>query len=85
VRYISRGLVAVILIISVLFLFSPHVINADEIDQAPADPDISDICTLSDCNPAKPCADSNESCYTVNGAFYCCIEPPSGGAEAVGE
>lgn len=83
--YISRGLVAVILFAAVLYLSSPTVISAEEIEQAPVDPDISDICALSDCNPAKPCAVKGESCYTLNGAFYCCVEPPSGGAEAVGD
>lgn len=59
--------------------------DVEEIPLAPADPDISDICTPSDCSPAKACPDSDQSCYTINGAFYCCTEPPSPGAEAVGD
>jgi len=74
-----------IIFITVSILFLPLTFTyADEIEQAPVDPDISDICTPSDCNPAKPCAEEGESCYTLNGIFYCCIEPPSRGAEAVG-
>lgn len=75
-----------IIFVAISILFLPLTFAyADEIERAPVDPDISDICTLSDCNPARPCAEESESCYTLNGAFYCCIEPPSGGAEAVGE
>ena len=59
--------------------------DVEEIPLAPADPDISDICTPADCSPAKACPDSDQSCYTVNGAFYCCISPPSPGMEAVGD
>jgi hypothetical protein len=53
--------------------------------QAPSDPDVSDVCTLSDCNPAKPCADPDENCYTLNGVFYCCTMPPEPGMESVGD
>ncbi len=84
-RYVSRVFATVIITFSVFLLSSPLALNAEEIEQAPVDTDISNICTLSDCNPAKPCAEKGESCYTINGAFYCCIEPPSGGAEAVGD
>ncbi len=52
---------------------------------APPDTDISDICTLSDCNPANPCPDPDEMCYTLNGVFYCCVSPPVPGMEAVGD
>ncbi|MFI5323510.1 MAG: hypothetical protein ACHQ6U_08270 [Thermodesulfobacteriota bacterium] len=37
--------------------------------KAPNDHDISDVCTLSNCNPAKPCADPYEKCYMLNGVF----------------
>lgn len=59
--------------------------DVEEIPLAPSDPDISDICTPADCSPAKACPDSDQSCYTINGAFYCCISPPSPGTEAVGD
>ena len=83
--YMPRALAALIVIAAVFLLISMPSVNADEIEKAPADPDISDICTLSDCNPTKPCLDENERCYTLNGVFYCCIMPPSGGAQSVGE
>lgn len=59
--------------------------DVEEFPLAPNDPDISDVCTLSDCNPAKPCADPDESCYTLNGVFYCCTMAPDPGMEAVGD
>ncbi len=59
--------------------------DVEEIPLAPNDPDISDVCTLSDCNPAKPCADPDENCYTLNGVFYCCTEALDPGMEAVGD
>ena len=59
--------------------------DVEEIPLAPSDPDISDICVPADCSPAKACPDPDQSCYPINGAFYCCIEPPSPGMEAVGD
>jgi hypothetical protein len=86
-NFLTKGFssLRIISIIVSIVLLPLAFTYADEIEQAPVDPDISDICTLSDCNPAKPCASEGESCYTLNGAFYCCVEPPSGGAEAVGD
>ena len=43
--------------------------DVEEIPLAPSDPDISDICVPADCSPAKACPDSDQSCYTINGAF----------------
>jgi hypothetical protein len=59
--------------------------DVEKLPLAPNDPDISDVCTLSDCNPAKPCADPDENCYTLNGVFYCCTMSPDPGMEAVGD
>ena len=59
--------------------------DVQKLPLAPNDPDISDVCTLSDCNPAKPCADPDENCYTLNGVFYCCTAAPEPGMEAVGD
>ncbi|MEW6144472.1 MAG: hypothetical protein AB1598_05585 [Thermodesulfobacteriota bacterium] len=59
--------------------------DVEKFPLAPNDPDISDVCTLSDCNPAKPCADPDENCYTLNGVFYCCTMAPDPGMEAVGD
>lgn len=81
------------LILLFLFLFAFPLSEAladddgdvEEIPLAPADPDISDVCTLSDCSPAKPCPDSDQSCYTLNGVFYCCTSAPDPGMEAVGD
>lgn len=74
------------LLLAVAFLLMAGLFysHADEIEEAPVDSTISDICTPGGCSPAEPCAQKDEMCYTINGAFYCCIEPP-GGAEAVGE
>lgn len=84
---------AVLLVAFFLFLAMPAAFSLAGDDnnptnvppQAPPDPDISDVCTLSDCNPAKPCADPDENCYTLNGVFYCCTMPPEPGMEAVGD
>lgn len=74
-----------VLIIVIVLAFSLHTkLYADEIEEAPYDPTVSDICTPGGCSPAEPCGEKDEMCYTINGAFYCCVEPP-GGAEAVGE
>ena len=59
--------------------------DVEKFPLAPNDPDISDVCTLSDCSPAKPCADPDENCYTLNGVFYCCTMAPDPGMEAVGD
>jgi len=59
--------------------------DVEKLPLAPNDPDISDVCTLSDCSPAKPCADPDENCYTLNGVFYCCTMAPDPGMEAVGD
>ena len=59
--------------------------DVEKFPQAPNDPDISDVCTLSDCSTAKPCPDPDQSCYTLNGVFYCCTMAPDPGMEAVGD
>ncbi len=67
------------------FSFAEEDGDVEKIPLAPNDPDISDVCTLSDCSPAKPCADPDENCYTLNGVFYCCTMAPDPGMEAVGD
>ncbi len=79
------GAIRCLLLVS-LFAFCAAAAFAQDdngLPEAPPDPDISDICRLSDCNPAQLCPDPDESCYSVNGVFYCCVEPPVGGMEAV--
>jgi hypothetical protein len=79
------------LTITLILFFGAAIAVADDdgdvekLPLAPNDPDITDVCTLSDCNPAKPCADPDENCYTLNGVFYCCTEAPDPGMEAVGD
>ena len=95
---VSNGLKkAFLILILILFIVVPVVSAFSDDDKgsssgdvekfplAPNDPDISDVCTLSDCNPAKPCADPDENCYTLNGVFYCCTMAPDPGMEAVGD
>lgn len=94
----SNGLKkAFLILILILFIVVPVVSafadddkgsNSGDVEKfplAPNDPDISDVCTLSDCSPAKPCADPDENCYTLNGVFYCCTMAPDPGMEAVGD
>jgi hypothetical protein len=79
-------LLAFFLFLAVPVLFS--LAGDDGTSKAPPapqpDPDVSDVCTPSDCNPAKPCPDPDQECYSLNGAFYCCTMPPEPGMEAVG-
>ena len=48
-------------------------------------PEPQGACSSDPCSPAMPCASKDEKCYSSNGMFYCCVEPPFPGAEAVGE
>lgn len=47
-------------------------------------PEPQGACSSDSCSPAKPCPSPDESCYSSNGVFYCCVEPPFPGAESVG-
>jgi len=47
-------------------------------------PEPQGACSSDPCSPATPCPSKDEMCYTSNGVFYCCVEPPFPGAEAVG-
>jgi hypothetical protein len=55
-------------------------IGEEEVDL----PEPQGSCSSDPCSPAKPCPSPDESCYSSNGVFYCCVEPPFPGAEAVG-
>lgn len=48
-------------------------------------PEPAGACSSDPCSPATPCPSKDEMCYSSNGVFYCCVEPPFPGAEAVGE
>ncbi len=78
-------IIALILSLGVMSAAGDDDGDVEKLPLAPNDPDISDVCTLSDCNPAKPCADPDENCYTLNGVFYCCTMAPDPGMEAVGD
>ena len=77
--------ITLILFLGVTFAIADDDGDVEKLPLAPNDPDISDVCTLSDCNPAKPCADPDENCNTLNGVFYCCTMPADPGMEAVGD
>lgn len=83
-KLISRVCLCALVVVVTLVLSFQSELYADEIEEAPYDPTISNICSPGGCSPAEPCAEKDEKCYTINGAFYCCFEPP-GGAEQVGE
>jgi hypothetical protein len=58
---------------------------ASEIDEAEVQlPEPQGACSDDPCSPATPCPSNDETCYSSNGVFYCCVEPPFPGAEAVG-
>jgi len=72
-----------IFLITILISFS--VSFASEIDEEEVQlPEPQGACSSDPCNPATPCPSKDEMCYSSNGVFYCCVEPPFPGAEAVG-
>lgn len=72
-----------ILVLSTL-IFLPSITFA--IDQEEVQlPEPGGACSDDPCSPATPCPNKDEMCYSANGVFYCCVEPPFPGAEAVGE
>ncbi len=70
--------------ILISFLFLPlslsYAIDEKEVEL----PEPQGACSDDTCSPAKPCPSKDEMCYSSNGVFYCCVEPPFPGAEAVG-
>jgi len=73
-----------IIILSAL-LFSPLSVSSAMDEEEVQLPEPQGACSDNPCSPAKPCPSEDEQCYSTNGVFYCCVEPPFPGAEAVGE
>ena len=80
-KYIMR---AISILVLSAFIFLPSVsysLDEDEIEL----PEPQGACSADQCSPATPCPSKDEQCYSSNGMFYCCVEPPFPGARAVGE
>ncbi len=80
-QYINRAFS--ILVLSA-FIFIPSVSYAIDEEEVEL-PEPQGACSLDKCSPATPCPSKDEQCYSANGVFYCCVEPPFPGARAVGE
>lgn len=72
-----------VLILSLL-LFMPLSLSQAIDEEEVQLPEPQGACSDDPCSPAKPCPSKDEMCYSSNGVFYCCVEPPFPGAEAVG-
>ncbi len=74
---------SVIMLSALLFfpLSVSYAIDEEEVQL----PEPQGACSSDSCSPAKACPSADEQCYSTNGVFYCCVEPPFPGAEAVGE
>ena len=64
-----------------IFLSIAYAIDEEEVQL----PEPQGACSSDPCSPATPCPSKDEMCYSSNGVFYCCVEPPFPGAEAVGD
>ncbi|MEM7007708.1 MAG: hypothetical protein AAF462_01070 [Thermodesulfobacteriota bacterium] len=70
----------------VLFFLSVSFSLASELQEEEIQmPEPQGACSADPCSPAEPCPSKDEKCYSTNGVFYCCVEPPFPGAISVGE
>ena len=77
-----KKLISIIILGVLIFIpvSASYAIDEEEVEL----PEPQGACSDDPCSPATPCPSKDEMCYTSNGVFYCCIEPPFPGAEAVG-
>lgn len=76
---------SIILVLFITFSMLLVITIASEIDEEEVQlPEPQGTCSSDSCSPATPCPEKDEMCYSSNGVFYCCVEPPFPGAEAVG-
>lgn len=74
----------IVLFVFVLQLYATVSFATDLEDEPVQLPEPQGACSYDSCSPATPCPSPDEMCYSSNGVFYCCVEPPFPGAEAVG-
>ena len=80
IKIIKRALSIAILSALIFLPSMTYAINEEEVQL----PEPQGACSDDSCSPATPCPSKDEMCYSANGVFYCCVEPPFPGAEAVG-
>ncbi len=75
-----KGAFSILVLSALIFLPSiSYAIDEEEVQL----PEPQGACSDDPCSPATPCPSKDEMCYSSNGVFYCCVEPPFPGAEAV--
>ena len=74
----------IISIVVLAFLIIPISLSVAIDEEEVQLPEPQGACSADPCSPATPCPSKDEMCYSSNGVFYCCVEPPFPGAEAVG-
>jgi len=82
--YIKK-LTSFMLIVLIAVFISFSLSMASDLEEEVQLPEPSGACSSDRCSPATPCPNKNETCYSSNGVFYCCVLPPFPGAEAVGD
>jgi hypothetical protein len=81
-----RKVTSFFFLLLVTFMVSLSFSMASEIDEEEVQlPEPQGACSSDPCSPATPCPSKDEMCYSSNGVFYCCVEPPFPGVEAVGD
>ena len=81
-----RTVTSFFFLLLIIFMVSLSSSMASEIEEEEIQlPEPQGACSSDPCSPATPCPSKDEMCYSSNGVFYCCVEPPFPGAEAVGD
>ena len=81
-----KKLSSIVCILFLILFITFSISLASEIEEEEVQlPEPQGACSDDPCSPATPCPSKDEMCYTSNGVFYCCVEPPFPGAEAVGQ
>ncbi len=80
-----RTVISFFFLLLITFMVSLSFSMASEIEEEEVQlPEPQGACSSDPCSPATPCPNKNETCYSSNGVFYCCVLPPFPGAEAIG-
>ena len=83
-RYIKLIVITFFFLLITLPVTSHFALSSEIGEEEVQLPEPEGACSDDPCSPAEPCPNSDEMCYSSNGVFYCCIEPPFPGAQAVG-
>ena len=72
IKIIKRALSIAILSALIFLPSMTYAINEEEVQL----PEPQGACSDDPCSPATPCPSKDEMCYSANGVFYCCVQPP---------